>query len=68
MKPDEKMTTCHTGEEKRTMGTAMVVGVDAKDPKVPLLKIKLGKAVKTTKTLAEIRAHKLVAESPLAQR
>ncbi len=65
MKPGEKLVIYHTGDEKRAVGTATVVSVDAKDPKTPLVKIKLGRAVKTPKTLAEIKADKLFAESPL---
>lgn len=67
MKPGEKLIIYHTGDEKRAVGTATVVSVDAKDPKTPQVKIKLGKAVKTPKTLAEIKAHKLFAESPLVK-
>jgi predicted RNA-binding protein with PUA-like domain len=65
MKPGEKLVIYHTGDEKRAVGTATVVSVDAKDPKTPQVKIKAGHAVKTPKTLAEIKAHKLFAESPL---
>lgn len=67
MKPGEKLIIYHTGDEKRAMGTATVVSVDAKDPKVPLVKIKLGKAVKTPRTLAEMKEQKLFADSPLVK-
>jgi predicted RNA-binding protein with PUA-like domain len=67
MKPGEKLVIYHTGDEKRAMGTATVVSVDAKDPKAPLVKIKLGKPVKMPKTLGEIKAHKLFADSPLVK-
>jgi predicted RNA-binding protein with PUA-like domain len=67
MKPGEKLIIYHTGDEKSAMGTATVVSVDAKDPKVPLVKIKLGKAVKTPKTLAEIKENRLFADSALVR-
>lgn len=65
MQPGEKLVIYHTGDERRAVGTASVVSVDAKDPKTPLVRIKLGHAVKTPRTLAEIKAHKLFASSPL---
>lgn len=65
MKPGEKLVIYHTGDERRAVGTASVVNVEVKDPKTPLVRIKLGHAVKTPKTLAEIKAHKLFASSPL---
>jgi len=67
MKAGEQLIIYHTGDEKSAMGTATVVSVDAKDPKVPLVKIKLGKAVKTPKTLAEIKENKLFADSALVR-
>ena len=67
MKAGEQLIIYHTGDEKSAMGTATVVSVDAKDPKVPLVKIKLGKAVKTPKTLAEIKKNKLFADSALVR-
>jgi predicted RNA-binding protein with PUA-like domain len=44
-----------------------VVSVDAKDPKVPLVKIKVGKAVKAPKTLAEIKGNTMFADSALVR-
>jgi predicted RNA-binding protein with PUA-like domain len=67
MKPGEKLVIYHTGEERRAMGTATVVSVDAKDPKTPLVKIKAGKALKEPPTLAAIKEHKLFADSPLVK-
>jgi len=55
----------HTGDEKKAVGTASLVSVDAADPKKPVVKIKAGKAIATPKTLAEIKANKLFADSPL---
>lgn len=65
MKPGEKLVIYHTGDERAAVGTAKVVSVDAADPKVPNVRIKAGKPVKTPHTLAEIKAHKLFADSPL---
>ncbi len=46
-------------------GTGTVVSVDPSDPKVPVVKVKVGKKLKTPKTLAAIKAEKLFADSPL---
>lgn len=67
MKPGEKFVIYHTGDERRAMGTATVLSVDAMDPKVPLVRIKAGKALKTPKTLPEIKANPLFADSPLVK-
>ncbi len=55
----------HTGDERRAVGTAKVVSVDASDPKNPKVAIKAGKALKTPKSLEEIKGQKLFRESPL---
>ena len=67
MKPGERLVIYHTGDEKSAVGTASVASVDASDVKTPLVKIKAGKAIATPKTLAEIKAHKLFADSPLVR-
>jgi predicted RNA-binding protein with PUA-like domain len=67
MKPGEKLVIYHTGDEKRAVGTATVLNVDTTDPKTPLVKIKVGRALKAPRTLAEIKAHKLFSESPLVK-
>lgn len=67
MKPGERLVIYHTGDEKSAVGTASVVSVDASDPKVPQVKIKVGKAIKNPKTLAEIKAQKLFTDSPLVR-
>jgi predicted RNA-binding protein with PUA-like domain len=66
MKAGDRLVIYHTGDEKSVAGTATVVSVDDKDPKVPLVKIQAGKPVKTV-TLTEIKAHKLFADSPLVR-
>ncbi len=55
----------HTGDEKTAVGTAKALSIDTTDPKVPLVKIKVGKKIKEPKTLAAIKAMKLFADSPL---
>ncbi|MGC1299723.1 MAG: EVE domain-containing protein [Alloacidobacterium sp.] len=65
MKPGEKLVIYHTGDERTAVGTAKVVSVDAANPKVPMVRIKAGKPVKTPHTLTEIKAHKMFADSPL---
>ena len=67
MQPGENLLIYHTGEEKAAVGTATVVSVDAADPKTPLVKIKVGKALANAVTLADIKAHKLFADSPLVR-
>jgi predicted RNA-binding protein with PUA-like domain len=67
MKPGEKLVIYHTGDERRAVGTATVVSVAAKDPKTPLVRIKVGSAIKSPRTLAEIKEHKLFADSPLVK-
>jgi len=67
MKPGDRLVIYHTGEEKSAVGTASVVSVDASDPKTPQVKIKVGKPIAKPKTLAEIKAHKLFADSPLVR-
>src|SRR5215471_2826025 len=66
MKSGERLVIYHTGDEKSAVGTAAVVSVDASDPKVPLVKIKVGQAVEPT-TLAEVKSNKLFSDSPLVR-
>jgi predicted RNA-binding protein with PUA-like domain len=66
-KPGERLVIYHTGDEKSAVGTASVVSVDASASKTPLVKIKAGKAIAEPKTLAEIKAQKLFADSPLVR-
>ena len=44
-----------------------MVSVEVKDPKNPEVKIKAGDAVAKPKTLAEIKANKAFADSPLVR-
>jgi predicted RNA-binding protein with PUA-like domain len=67
MKAGDRLVIYHTGDEKSAVGTASVVSVDVADAKNPQLKIKVGKAAGRPVTLAEAKAHKLFADSPLAR-
>ncbi|MGB8987713.1 MAG: EVE domain-containing protein [Candidatus Sulfotelmatobacter sp.] len=65
MKPGDQLVIYHTGDEKSAVGTASVVSVETGDPKNPQIKIKVGKPIAKPVTLAEIKADKLFADSPL---
>lgn len=67
MKPGTKWIFYHTGDERRAVGTGTVTSVDPSDPKVPIVKVKVGKKLKTPKSLDEIKALKLFADSPLVK-
>ncbi|HSA94145.1 MAG TPA: EVE domain-containing protein [Terriglobales bacterium] len=67
MQPGEKLVIYHTGDEKRAVGTASVVKVDASDPKAPQVILEAGHALKTPVTLAEVKANRLFADSPLVR-
>jgi predicted RNA-binding protein with PUA-like domain len=67
MKPGEKLVIYHTGDERTAVGTAKVVSVDSENPKSPVVRIKAGSAIKTPRTLAEIKANALFADSPLVR-
>jgi len=63
MKAGAKWIFYHTGDERRAVGTGSVLSVDGSNPKVPVVRVKAGKRLKTPKTLAEIKAEKLFADS-----
>jgi predicted RNA-binding protein with PUA-like domain len=67
MKPGEALVIYHTGDDKSAVGTASVVSVDASDAKNPQIKIKVGKPLPRPVTLAEMKANKLFADSPLVR-
>jgi predicted RNA-binding protein with PUA-like domain len=67
MKAGDRLVIYHTGDEKSAVGTATVELVDVSDPKIPQVRIKAGKAITQPKTLAEIKAQKLFADSPLVR-
>lgn len=67
MKAGEKLVIYETGDMKSAVGSAVVISVDASDAKNPQVKIKAGKALPRAVTLAEIKAQKIFAESPLVR-
>ena len=67
MKKGDKLVIYHTGDEKAAVGQARVESVDISDPKVPLVRIKAGPAIKHPKTLADIKQHALFQHSPLVR-
>jgi predicted RNA-binding protein with PUA-like domain len=65
MKPGDDLIVYHTGDERRTVGTASVVSVDTADPKKPVVKIKAGRELATPTSLAEIKSNPAFHDSPL---
>jgi predicted RNA-binding protein with PUA-like domain len=65
MKPGDDLIIYHTGDERRTVGTASVASVDLTDPRKPMVKIKAGQELTTPKSLAEIKANRAFQDSPL---
>ena len=57
----------HTGDERRAVGTGSVLSVDASNPKVPVVRVKAGKRLKSPKALDEIKAERLFKDSPLVK-
>lgn len=67
MKAGAKWIFYHTGDERTAVGTGTVTSVDPTDPKVPVVRVKVGKKLKTPKTLDAIKSAKLFADSPLVK-
>ena len=67
MEPGARLVIYETGDHKTAVGTASVVSVDAADPRNPAVKIKTGTAIARPVSLAEIKANKLFANSPLVR-
>jgi predicted RNA-binding protein with PUA-like domain len=65
LKAGTKWIFYHTGDERTAVGTGTVVSVDPTNPKVPIVKVKVGKALKHPKTLAAIKAEPIFVSSPL---
>jgi predicted RNA-binding protein with PUA-like domain len=66
MHSKDRLVIYHTGEERAAVGTATVISVNAKDPKVPLVRIRFGKMV-SPKTLDAIKVEPLFLDSPLVK-
>lgn len=67
MNPGDRLVIYETGDVKSAVGTASVVSVHGADAKEPKLKIKAGKPLPKAVPLAQIKATKLFAESPLVR-
>jgi predicted RNA-binding protein with PUA-like domain len=67
MKPGDRLVIYETGDHKSAVGTATVVSIEVADPKNPQVKIKAGKPLARAVALAEIKGHKLFADSPLVR-
>jgi predicted RNA-binding protein with PUA-like domain len=67
MTPGTRLVIYETGDHKTAVGTALVVSVDAADPKKPTVKIKVGKSLAKPVSLLEIKSNKLFADSPLVR-
>ena len=65
MKAGTKWIFYHTGDERTAVGTGTVVSVDPSDPRVPIVRVKAGKRLTHPRTLADIKAQPLFANSPL---
>ena len=67
MTPGARLVIYETADRKCVAGTATVVSVDASDPTKPLVTIKAGKPLAKEITLAQIKADKRFADSPLVR-
>jgi predicted RNA-binding protein with PUA-like domain len=67
MEPGDRLVIYETGDHKSAIGTALVVSVDAADPRNPRVKIQAGKSLSRPVSLAEIKANRLFADSPLVR-
>jgi len=67
MKPGDRLVIYETADQKSEVGTATVVSADTSDVKNPQVKIKAGNALNQPVTLAQVKADKLFADSPLVR-
>jgi predicted RNA-binding protein with PUA-like domain len=67
MKSGDRLVIYETADQKSAVGTATVESVDISDVKNPQIKIKAGHALKQPVTLAQVKADKLFADSPLVR-
>lgn len=67
MKAGERLVIYETGDHKSAVGTGTVVSVDPSDAKNPRVKIKAGKSLENPVTLAQVKANKMFADSPLVR-
>lgn len=67
MAPGDRLVIYETGDMKSAVGTASVVAVQGGDGKEPRVKIKAAQPLPRAVPLAEIKANKLFADSPLVR-
>jgi predicted RNA-binding protein with PUA-like domain len=67
MKAGAKWIFYHTGDERTAVGTGTVVSVDPTDPKVPIVRVKVGERLKKPKSLDDVKSAKIFADSPLVK-
>ena len=67
MKPGDQLVIYETGDHKSAVGTASVVSAKVSDPKNPRIEIAAGKPLPKPIPLAEIKANKIFASSPLVR-
>lgn len=67
MTPGDLLVIYETGDVKSAVGAASVVSVQGSDPKEPRVKIKAAKLLPKAVPLAEIKANRLFADSPLVR-
>lgn len=67
MQAGTRLVIYESGDNKSAVGTATVASVDASNPKNPVVKIRVGKPISKPVSLAQIKANKLFADSPLVR-
>lgn len=67
MQRGEMLVIYHTGEERRSVGLAKVVSVDAGDARNPQVRIKFVKKTKTPRTLQEMKEQSIFSSSLLVR-
>jgi len=67
MKPGVRLVIYETGDRKSAVGTASVVSVDLSNPTHPAVEIEAGKPLAKPVSLAQIKANRLFADSPLVR-
>lgn len=60
-----KLVIYHTGAERRAVGLATALSIDAADPRNPRVEIKAGRPLKRSFTLDELKQAPLFRDSPL---
>ncbi|MDE2449104.1 MAG: EVE domain-containing protein [Gammaproteobacteria bacterium] len=67
MAPGDRLVIYETGDVKSAVGTASVVSVQGGEGKEPKVKIKAAQPLPRAVPLAEMKANKLFADSPLVR-